>query len=146
MSENDIFDPTIWGPHYWFFLMTIALSYPEHVNAVTKRKYYDFINNLPIFIPNYEIGNKFSHLLDKYPVSPYLDNRESFCKWIHFIHNKINHIIGKEEVSYSAAIETYFSEYRPKPIYLSEKIKWRKYYIISAFILLCLFLIYVFWK
>ena len=143
-QENNVFDPTTWGPHYWFFMMTLALSYPDNVNSVTKRKYYDFITNLPIFIPNAEIGNKFSHLLDKYPVSPYLDNRESFVKWVHFIHNKINHLLGKEEISYSAAMENYFAEYRPKPIYLSEKVKWKKYTLVAVFIFICLFLIYVF--
>ena len=144
-DKNDIFDPITWGPHYWFFLMTIALSYPDNVNSVIKRKYYDFITNLPIFIPNAEIGNKFSHLLDKYPVSPYLDNRDSFVKWVHFMHNKINHLLGKEEISYDAALENYFAEYRPKPIYLSEKIKWKKFAIVGVFIFICLLLIYIYW-
>jgi len=140
-----ILDPIIWGPHYWFFLMTIALSYPDTPNAVIKRKYYDFIMNLPLFIPNADIGNQFSELLDKYPVAPYLDNRESLVKWVHFIHNKINHLICKEEISYTEAFERYLEEYLPKPIYLSEKIKVSKYYIFIAFILLCLLMIYIYW-
>ena len=143
-SDNTVFNPTTWGPHYWFFLMTLALSYPDHINAVVKRKYYDFITNLPVFIPNPEIAHRFSNLLDKYPVSPYLDNRESFVKWVHFIHNKVNRELGKEEISYDAAIESYFAEYRPKPIYLSERIKWKKYTIVAIFIFLCLFFIYVY--
>lgn len=140
-----IFDPTIWGPHYWFFLMTVAMSYPDTPNAVTKRKYYDFIMNLPIFIPNPDIGTRFGHLIERYPVSPYLDNKESFVKWIHFIHNKVNVMIGKEEISYSQAFDQYLEEYLPKPIYLSEKIKISKYYIFIAFILICIFLIYMYW-
>ncbi len=32
-----LFDPNIWGPHYWFFLHTIAESYPENPNQVTKK-------------------------------------------------------------------------------------------------------------
>ena len=142
---NPIFEPTVWGPHYWFFLMTIALSYPESPNSVTKRKYYDFILNLPLFIPNAEIGNKFSGLLDKYPVSPYLDTRESFVKWVHFIHNKVNLITGKEEISYQHALDDYLREYLPKPIYLSEKIKVSKYYIFITFMMLCFLLIYIYW-
>lgn len=142
---NPIFEPTVWGPHYWFFLMTIALSYPESPNSVTKRKYYDFILNLPLFIPNAEIGNKFSGLLDKYPVSPYLDTRESFVKWVHFIHNKVNLITGKEEISYQTALDDYLREYLPKPIYLSEKIKVSKYYIFVTFMMLCFLLIYIYW-
>jgi hypothetical protein len=148
MDQNKyspIFDPTIWGPHYWFFLMTVAMSYPDTPNAVTKRKYYDFIMNLPIFIPNPDIGNQFGNLIDRYPVSPYLDNKESFVRWVHFIHNKINVLIGKDEISYSQAFDQYLENYLPKPIYLSEKIKITKYYIFIAFILICIFLIYVYW-
>lgn len=85
----------IWGPHFWFFLHTIAYNYPDTVNQVTKRKYYDFIHNLPLFIPEQNIGNTFSSMLDKYPLSPYLDNRDSFMRWIHFIHNKYNSYLGK---------------------------------------------------
>jgi hypothetical protein len=143
--RTPIFDPTIWGPHYWFFLMTLALSYPETPNSVTKRKYYDFIMNLPIFIPNHEIGNRFSELLDKYPVSPYLDNKDSFIKWIHFIHNKVNVSIGKEEISYQTALNNYLDEYVPKPLYLYEKMKINKYYIFIFFLIVCLLFIYYYY-
>lgn len=143
--RTPIFNPTIWGPHYWFFLMTIALSYPETPNSVTKRKYYDFIINLPLFIPNHEIGNRFSELLDKYPVSPYLDNKDSFIKWVHFIHNKVNVSIGKEEISYETALNDYLDHYVPKPLYLYEKMKINKYYIFLFFIIVCLLFIYYYY-
>ena len=90
------YNSEVWGPHYWFFLHTIADSYPNVPNDVTKRKYYDFIQNIPMFIPNSDIANNFSQMLDKYPVTPYLDNKDSFKKWMHFIHNKINVLIGKD--------------------------------------------------
>lgn len=137
------FDPSVWGPHYWFFLHTISYSYPIHPNEVTKRKYYDLIQNMPLFIPNEEIGNKFSRLLDKYPVSPYLSNRDSFVRWVHFIHNKVNHQLGKEELSGPAGLDRYMSNYKHKTIRLSEKLNIKKHYIYIAFILLCLFLIYM---
>jgi hypothetical protein len=145
-DPNDFFNPNVWGPHYWFFMTTLALSYPDSPNSVTKRKYYDFITNLPLFIPNAEVGNRFSNLLDRYPVSPYLDNRDSFIRWVHFIHNKVNHLLGKEEISLDAALENYFAEFRPKPVILSERIKWKKYALIGVFIFICLFLIYLNWK
>ena len=82
-------EPKIWGPHYWFFLHTIALSYPKYPNTITKKKYYEFIQNMPLFIPVESMGNDFSKLLELYPVTAYLDSRESFIKWLHFIHNKV---------------------------------------------------------
>jgi len=136
------FDANTWGPHYWFFLHTVAESYPVHVNDVTKRKYYDLIQNMPLFIPDSDIGDKFSKMIDKYPVSPYLDNRDSFVRWVHFIHNKINNKLGKQEISLPMALEKYRAEYKPKPIVLSEKINMRKHYIHAVLILVLLMLIY----
>ena len=140
------FDPNVWGPHYWFFLHTITEGYPLHPNDVTKKKYYDLIHNLPLFIPNDEIGNFFSELLDKYPVSPYLVNRDSFVKWMHFIHNKVNVRIGKPEISLPKALELYRNEYKPKPVYLAEKLNIKKHYIILFLILILLLCIYLWYE
>jgi len=125
MTEKS-FDPTVWGPHYWFFLMTLAVSYPLKANETTKKKYYDFITNLPLFIPHPSIGNNFSKLLDKYPVSPYLEGKDSFLKWVHFIHNKINVEIGKDEQTLTESLDIYYELYKPKEIILREQIKYRK--------------------
>lgn len=107
-------DPEVWGPHYWFFLHTLAYSYPTYPNETTKRKYYDLIHNMPLFIPNEGIGNKFSRLLDRYPVTPYLDKRDSFLRWVNFIHNKINYLHGKEEMTLEESIRAYEEQYSPK--------------------------------
>jgi hypothetical protein len=123
---DKMFDPAVWGPHYWFFLMTLAVSYPLKANEVTQKKYYDLISNFPLFIPHPKIGNKFSDLIDKYPVSPYLDGKDSFIKWVHFIHNKINVEIGKDEMTLTEALDTYYTLYKPKEIILREQIKYRK--------------------
>lgn len=136
------FDPEVWGPHYWFFLHTIAESYPMHPNDVTKKKYYDLIQNLPIFIPVDEIGNIFSSFLDKYPVTPYLINRDSFVKWMHFIHNKVNVYLGKPEISLPVALELYRNRYKPKSVYLAEKINNRRHYLFVLLIIILFVLIY----
>ena len=146
LSKKNFFNPDVWGPHYWFFLHTIAESYPITPNSITKRKYYDLIQNMPLFIPVVEMGDKFSEFLDKYPVSPYLDNRDSFVRWVHFIHNKFNVLLGKEQISLPLALEKYRAEYKPKPIYLSEKINLRKHYIHAALILLFVVLIYMYYE
>lgn len=138
------FDPTVWGPHYWFFLHTIAHSYPTSPNEVTKRKYYDTIQNMPLFIPVSDIGDRFSNLLDKYPVSPYLGSRESFVRWVHFIHNKMNVILGKDEMSLLESVDAYFAQYKPKPFVLSSTLGIPKYYLYAVIILTCMILIYLY--
>jgi len=125
MSDKS-FDPTVWGPHYWFFLMTIAISYPLKANETTKKKYYDLISNFPLFIPHPKIGNMFSQMLDEYPVSPYLEGKDSFLKWVHFIHNKINLKLNKDEKTLPETLDAYYELYKPKEIILREEIKYRK--------------------
>ena len=35
------------------------------------------------------LGNDFIKIIDNYPVTPYLESRLSFVKWVHYIFNKI---------------------------------------------------------
>ena len=109
-------DQKVWGPHYWFVLHTIALKYPLNPNSTVKKKYYDFIQNLPLFIPIEDFGNLFSSFLDKYPVTPYLDSRESFVKWMHFIHNKMNIYLGVPTLTSTEAMTAYYEHYKPKAV------------------------------
>jgi hypothetical protein len=128
-------DPKIWGPHYWFFLHTIAMSYPVHPNAVTKKKYYDFVQNIPLFIPVESMAGEFSKLLDQYPVQPYLDNKESFIRWMWFIHNKINKKLEKPQISLSDFYVKYYEEYKPINEKMSEYYKIRGKLIYSGIII-----------
>ena len=105
-------DPKVWGPHYWFVLHTITLTYPVNPNETVKKKYYDLIENLPLFLPIQNMGNYFSELLDEYPVTPYLDSRESFIKWMYFIHNQVNKKLGYEELTLREALENYYNNYK----------------------------------
>lgn len=128
-------DPNIWGPHYWFFLHTIAMTYPIHPNAVTKKKYYDFVQNIPLFIPVESMAGEFSKLLDQYPVQPYLDNRESFIRWLWFIHNKINKKLEKPQISLNDFYVKYYEEYKPINEKMTEYYKIRGKVIYSSIII-----------
>ena len=128
-------DPKIWGPHYWFFLHTVAMTYPNRPNAVTKKKYYEFIQNFPLFIPIENMSGEFSKLIDKYPVSPYLDNRESFIRWTHFIHNKINQKLEKPQLSLNEFYVKYYEEYKSQNIKMVEYYKLREKFIFSGIII-----------
>jgi hypothetical protein len=120
---SEYLDPSVWGPHYWFFLHTIAMTYPHHPNAVTKKKFYEFIQNLPIFIPVEEISKEFSRLIDKYPITPYLDNRDSLVRWTHFIHNKINQKLEKPQLTLEEFFVKYYNEYKSKNLKISKYYK-----------------------
>lgn len=130
-----LFNPTIWGPKFWFFLHTVAMCYPNHPNAVTKKKYYEFIQNIPMFIPVEKIANDFSKLLDEYPISPYLDDRESFIRWVWFIHNKINEKLEKPKISLNDFYVKYYEEYKTTDLKMMEYYKIREKVIYASIII-----------
>jgi len=133
-------DPKIWGPHYWFVLHTIAMSYPVKPNETIKKKYYDFYQNLALFIPVEEIGNNFSKFIDKYPVTPYLESRQSLIRWTHFIHNKINTALGLPNITLEESMSTYYELYKPKEVKDYEHKRRREKIVFAIFlvIILCL--------
>lgn len=141
MSSNN---PEVWGPHYWFFLHSISYNYPDKPNKVLKRKYYDFIMNFPVFIPDSKSQKTLIILLDKYPVSPYLDSSVDFQKWVHFIHNKVNEIIDKQEMSRKDAYTKYLLLFEDPGQKFMKVLNLKKNYIYLVYILILLVVIYLY--
>lgn len=135
-------DSSIWGPPMWFFLHTSAMNYPIYPNAVTKKKYYDFFQNLYLFIPVESMGSHFSKLMNEYPITPYLDNRESLTRWVWFIHNKINEKLEKPMIPLKIFYEKYYEAYKPKSILKKEYYKIREKIILALFLVVIIFMIY----
>jgi hypothetical protein len=134
-----LYDPSVWGPHFWFFLDTIAMTYPKHPNAVTKKNYYDFIQHFHLFIPVAEHSKNFNKLLSMYPITPYLDDRESFIRWVHFIHNKINEQLQKPKIPYNDFYTNYYQHYKNKITKNSENKRFYKKILYGTLILILLF-------
>jgi len=139
-------NPEIWGQHYWFFLHTIALNYPNYPNNITKKKYYEFFQNLPLFIPVESISNDFIKLLDLYPISSYLDNKKSLITWVHFIHNKINEKLEKPKISLDEFYFNYYENYKPKIFKTKDNEKFKQKFIYFITIILLIILIYFCYK
>jgi hypothetical protein len=121
-------DPKIWGPHYWFFLHSIADCYPDYPNDTIKKKYYEIIQNFPLLIPNTRISTEFSKMLDTFPIFSYLDNKISFKKWVFFIHNKMNTKLGKKTITYDSSNEYLEQHYESKQNKYDGIIKQQKTY------------------
>ena len=139
-------DPKVWLPHFQFVMQTMAISYPANPNDVSKKKYYDFIQNLPVFLPDKPMGTYFIKLLDDFPVTPYLSSRMSFMKWVHFMNNKLNKAIEEPEIDFYDSLEKYYEEYKPKEIRNREIINTRKKYIQFGSALLIILGIMYFYK
>jgi len=142
-KSDSVLNPEIWGKWYWGFLHTIAISYPSYPNAVTKKKYYELIQNFHIFFPIEHISTHFLKLIETYPVAPYLDTRETFIKWVHFIHNKINEKMEKPTISLHDFYIQYYQNYKQDTF--NYKLREKVIYIIII-VILVIFIYYLYNK
>jgi len=91
-----------------------------------------------MFIPVEKHASDFNKMTTEYPISPYLDNRDSFVRWVHFIHNKINERLEKPKISMSKFYIDYYDAYKSKEEVLGDyyKIRSRVFYFLILAILL----------
>ena len=139
-------NPYVWLPYFKFILQTIAVQYPKKPNEVTKKKYYELINNIPVFFPMKPLGKTFHIMLDKYPVTPYLDSRMSFMKWCNYIINKINVILELPEEDFYKSLEEYYNKYKPKEDLERINLQNKKKYLEMGTIFGILIVIYIIYK
>jgi hypothetical protein len=142
LQQEQYLNPQIWGPHYWFFLHTIAMSYPVYPNAITKKKYYEFFLTLPLFIPVAEISKDFETLLTMYPVNTYLDSREKLVQWVHFIHNKINMKLEVPLITIDQFYLQYFNAYKDPYDDNGKYAKLKRYCVYTSLVIFIIWLIY----
>lgn len=139
-------NPKIWLEPLFFTLETIAIHYPDNPNKTTIKKYYNLINDLPVFIPEKPMGTYFESLLDKFPVQPYLNSRTSFMKWVFFIKKKIYKKLKMEIFDFYENLEIYYNAYKPKELFNYEKIQERRKYMQTIFVIMISFSIYYFYN
>ena len=139
-------NPYVWFPHFKFILQTISVQYPNKPNEVTRKKYYEFVSNLPVFFPMTPLGKTFETMLNKYPVTPYLDNRMSFMKWSHYITNKINEKLELPQKDFYKSLEEYYNEYKPEEELKKEETEKKRKYIEIGIIVSLMIGIYIIYK
>ena len=89
MKQN--FEPSIWGPHAWFFLETISMSYPLEPTEKEKINFKTFFYTLQYVIPCNKCRVNYNKHLKIYPLTDdVLDKRDNFFKWIVNMHNAVD--------------------------------------------------------
>lgn len=125
-SERIGMYPEVWGPKYWFFLHTISFVYPINPSESDKKKYYELIHNLDMFIPDQDTREHYAELILECPIQPYLTNRQSLVTWMHFIHNKINLRLGLREINMDDFSKGYWSQFVPHEDKKTKNERWIK--------------------
>ena len=101
-------NPKIWGSKGWFFLDSIALSYPTHPTDDDKNNFKNFFTLIGEMLPCEKCRINYGKHLRKMPLTKdVLKNKDTFFEWWVGIHNEARGY----EVGVSDTVDYYRGEY-----------------------------------
>jgi hypothetical protein len=77
---------------------------PSHAVKKAAKEFYD---SLKILIPCPICKEHYNTHIEKYPISPHLDNRNDLFRWTVLLHNEVNKILKKPPFTETQAIQYY---------------------------------------
>ena len=126
-------NPTIWGPHGWFFLHSVALNFPDKPTEIDRKNYKRFFESIQYILPCPNCSYHYSKHIEENPIQ--LDSKETLNRWLVHIHNLVNDIHKKPDVSYEEFLRIYKNKYNP---ILSTGSSWFYPWVILFIVLLIL--------
>lgn len=123
---DDELKTSVWARQYWFVALTICLSYPTHPNDSIKKKYYELYQNIFLYLPPNDDIRPYYSYIERFPITPYLDSRDSLLQWLFFVRNKITDSLDFERQSRQSLMQEYYEQYIPKNTLEFEKHVFRK--------------------
>ena len=98
--------PEVWGPHAWIFLHSITLEYPNNPSSDDKLNVKNFMNSLGKVIPCQKCKVNFNNHLEKNPLTDeILMSKSNLVKWLIDIHNSVNKMNNKKEMTYEESLK-----------------------------------------
>jgi hypothetical protein len=95
--SGDGFLVSVWGPLMWTYLHIMSFNYPVNPSEENKKYYREFILNLQHVLPcKYCRMN----LTNNFKIKPldmcYMENRETFSRYIYELHETVNKMLNKK--------------------------------------------------
>lgn len=105
-------NPEVWGPHVWIFLHSVTLSYPSKPTKTDKQNIENFFIVVPEILPCPKCRDHFRGHYSKNPLTDeILSSKEKLVKWLISLHNSVNKMNGKPEMSYEEVLKMYDNMY-----------------------------------
>lgn len=102
-------EPTVWGPSAWTFLHSITLNYPEQPSEKDKLQTKEFFESIGNVLPCPVCRHHYIQTIQEIPIQ--LNSKDDLVHWLIDIHNKVNQITNKKEISYDEFHEIYKTMY-----------------------------------
>lgn len=92
-------NPKLWGREMWHTLYAIAIGYPEKPDSLQIMAAKKFVTSLCYLIPCEECREHYNSYLKQDPIYPYLRDSSTLVIYINNLHNYINTLLNKPEIT-----------------------------------------------
>jgi hypothetical protein len=128
-------DPDSWGPPAWIFLHSVTLTYPLKPTKEEMKNYYNFFMSLQYILPCNKCRYHYKQNLIKYPLSKdILSSKKKVIKWLYDIHNNINRMNSKRNIT----LDEFYYKYSVTEFFKSNDNSCYNYIIIVIIIIICI--------
>lgn len=136
------FNPEIWGPHTWFFIETVVMSYPKNPSQKEKLNIKNFFDILEFILPCTKCRINYGKHKKENPLnSQVLSSRENLFKWVVDLHNKS---YTTKKKSYEDTINFYLNQFESKEHFFAKTNN--KLKLIVFFVIIVTIIIFILYK
>jgi hypothetical protein len=112
----------VWGPPGWLFLHCVTFGYPFKIDPTNaehlqkQRDYRDFFHLIGKVLPCRYCRDSYLLFIKDLPIEKFLDSRDSLCRWLYNVHNKINEKLDVPQCDIPTfeIVRKRYEEYRAK--------------------------------
>lgn len=105
-------NPTIWGPHAWFFIESIAISLPDSIPLETQNELKHFFISISFLLPCETCRNHFSEYVKKTDLMNIdFSTKTKVLIWINNIHNEVRKRNKCKNIPIDKTIKYYNEKY-----------------------------------
>jgi len=102
----------VWGEGAWKFLHSITLTYSDTPTEADKIIYKRFFQDLGYLLPCNQCSNHYNEYLQSNPIdSNILKDKVSLTTWLYNLHNNVNDILNKNNITFDNFINSYINLY-----------------------------------
>lgn len=132
-------DKESWGKPTWQALHYIALGYPNNPSTQDKVNYQMFYENFYKVLPCAECSQHYKENLKTMPIEDYLVSKDKLFEWTVNMHNLVNKLLGKHELTLIEAKVNYLENKIDVSVNL-------EIYLVVIFVIILLYILYKLYK
>lgn len=105
-------NPTVWGPHAWFLIDSIILSFPDKPDTELQNELKQFFFSLSKLLPCEKCRYHFSEYIKKTDlINIDFSSKDKIIKWINTIHNNISQNNNGKQINIKNMLKFYDTKY-----------------------------------